>query len=69
MGFLYGLLKFVVAFVAIASTLLLVMSSIKALTNPDFVTTERGVIEKDTNARIWYGLVASIFWALVIVLC
>ena len=68
MGFLYGLLKFVVAFVAIASTLLLVMSSIKALTNPELVTTERGVIEKDTNARIWYGLVASVFWALVIVL-
>ena len=68
MGFLYGLLKFVVAFVAIASTLLLTMSVIKALTNPELITTERGVIEKDTNARLWYGLVASIFWALVIAL-
>lgn len=69
MGFLYGLLKFIVAFIAIASTLLLIMSSIKALTNPELVNTERGVVEKDTNARIWYGLVASIFWALVIALC
>lgn len=68
MGFLYGLLKFVVAFVAIASTLLLTMSVIKALTNPELITTERGVIEKDTNARLWYGLVTSIFWALLIAL-
>lgn len=68
MGFLYGLLKFIVAFIAIASTLLLIMSSIKALTNPELVNTERGVVEKDTNARLWYGLTASVFWALVIAL-
>lgn len=68
MVFLHGLLKFVVAFVAIASLLLLIMSIIKAITNPDLVTTERGVEEKGLNARLWYGLITSVCWALMFVL-
>ena len=68
MAFLYGLLKFFAAFVAIASTLLLILSVIKALTNPELVTTENGVVEKGSNARLWYGLITSVFWALVIAL-
>jgi len=68
MAFLYGLLKFVVAFVAIASLLLLIMSTIKGLTNPELVSTEKGVVEKGTNARLWFGLITSVFWALMTVL-
>lgn len=62
-------LKFIVAFIAIVSLLLLITGIISAINNPQMAMAEDGkVIEKGRNARIWFGLVTSIFWAILIAL-
>ena len=58
------LLRFVVAFVAIASLLLLIASIISAINNPQIDVIDGKVQEKGRNTRIWLGLITSVFWAL-----
>ena len=63
------ILKLISAFIAIASLLLFVSSMIKGLTNPNILTNEKGeVYDGDRNARIWFGIITSLFGAIVIAL-
>ena len=59
MGFLHGLLLFLVAFIAIAATMLWITNVIADTTNP---------LSDRRNTRVWLGLIAAVFWALLIVL-
>ena len=62
-------LKLISAFIAIATLLLFISSIIKGITNPNIVTDESGrVYDGDRNARAWFGIITSFFWALVIAL-
>ena len=61
MGFFHGLLIFLIAFIAIVTSMLWISNLIADITNPHLDGTIR-------NARVWFGLVAAIFWALLIVL-
>ena len=66
---LLGILKFIVSFVAIASTLMFIMSVISSIINPQLVTTEDGQVkEKNANFRAWMGLITAIFWSILIVI-
>lgn len=65
MVFLFGLLKFVVVFIAIASSLLFLSSVISSIINPQIVLDEDGnAIDKNRNFRIWMGIILSVFWAI-----
>lgn len=65
MVFLLGLLKFVVVFIAIASSLLFLSSVISSIINPQIVLDEDGnAIDKNRNFRIWMGIILSVFWAI-----
>lgn len=67
--FWYSALKFIVAFIAISSLLLLVSGIISSVVNPQIVLNEEGqAIEKGRNSRMWLGLITSIFWSLFFVL-
>lgn len=58
-------LKFITAFIAIASLLLFITGIITAIINPNIVLNDEGkAIEKGRNSRIWLGFITSIFWAL-----
>lgn len=59
MTFLQGLLLFLVAFIAIATSMLWITNVIADVTNP---------LSDRRNTRVWFGLIAAIFWALLIVL-
>ena len=62
-------LKFITAFIAIASLLLFITGIITAIVNPNIVLDdERKAVEKGRNSRIWFGLITSIFWALFLTL-
>lgn len=62
-------LKFFSAAVGVASLLMWVSSLVAAVNNPDLKLDADGkVIEGRTNRRLWFGLVASISWALFLVL-
>ena len=59
------ILKFLITFIAIASSLLFVTGIISSVTNPQIVLDKEGkAVEKGRNSRIWLGLIASIFWAI-----
>ena len=63
------LLKFIVAFVAIASTLLFISSVISAIVNPQIELDKDGhAIDTTRNSRIWFGLIMSLFWAIMFIL-
>lgn len=65
MVFLLGLLKFVVVFIAIASSLLFLSSVISSIINPQIVLDEDGnAIDKNRNFRIWMGIILSVFWSI-----
>ena len=65
MVFLLGLLKFVVVFIAIASSLLFLSSVISSIINPQIVLDENGnAIDKNRNFRIWMGIILSVFWSI-----
>ena len=64
-----AIIKFVVAFVAIATSLLFVTGIISAIVNPQIKLDENGkAVESGRNARVWLGLITSIFWAILIAL-
>lgn len=65
MVFLFGLLKFVVVFIAIASSLLFLSSVISSIINPQIVLDDDGnAIDKNRNFRIWMGIILSVFWSI-----
>jgi len=65
MTFLLGLLKFVVVFVAIASSLLFLSSVISSIVNPQIILDENGnATDKNRNFRIWMGIILSVFWSI-----
>lgn len=65
MVFLLGLLKFVVVFIAIASSLLFLSSVISSIINPQIVLDDDGnAIDKNRNFRIWMGIILSVFWSI-----
>ena len=62
-------LKFIIAFIAIASLLLFITGIISSIVNPNIVLDSEGkAIEKGRNSRIWLGLITSVFWALFLAL-
>ena len=64
---LLAILKFFLSFIAIASLLLLITGIISAINNPQIELDSDGkVVEKGRNARIWFGVITSISWALLI---
>lgn len=65
--FWVGLIKFIVSFIAIVSTILFITGIISSIVNPQIKLDENGkAIEEGRNARIWLALISSIFWALLI---
>ena len=67
MAIVLGILKFIFAFCAISFTLLFITSVIGSITNPNIGVDDKGdVVDLNRNARIWIGIITSIFWALLI---
>lgn len=69
MAWVLGILTFICAFIAIASTGIFILLCISSIVNPQLSVDDKGnVVEKHNNARIMYLLILSIAWALVIAL-
>ena len=67
MAIVLGILKFIFAFFAISFTLLFITSVIGSITNTNIGVDDKGdVVDLNRNARIWIGIITSIFWALLI---
>ena len=60
-----AILKFVVVFIAVASSLLFATSVIKSIVNPQILISEDGQAYDGTrNTRVWLGIIMCVFWAL-----
>lgn len=60
---------FINSFLAICSTILYVAGVITAIVNPQIGVDDKGnVVDKNRNSRIIFGLLAALFWAIVIAL-
>lgn len=67
MGVIVTILKIIVAFIAFASTTLWVNNIIFEMTNPQLFTGQGGQeFIKQRNSKIIMGLVAALFWAILI---
>lgn len=69
MSWLIGVIIFICAFIAIASTGLLIISCISSIINPQLSVNKNGVVEeKHNNSRLMFLLITAIAWAIVIAL-
>ena len=67
MSVIVTILKIIVAFIAFASTTLWVNNIIFEMTNPQLFTGQDGQeFIKQRNSKIIMGLVAALFWAILI---
>ena len=68
MLWLIGILKFIFASIGAFSGLLLIMSIISSIVNPQITLVGNEAIEKGLNARYIMAIISSIAWAIVIAL-
>ena len=68
MAWVLGVIKFIVAFVALASSVLFVLNIIANIVNPQIEVVDGRVIDKTINSRLVYGLILCVAWAILIAL-
>jgi hypothetical protein len=68
MAIFLGIIKFIAAFFAAFTSLVLTIQIINGVVNPQIVVEDGKIIDKNNNSRLIYALIASIAWALVIAL-
>lgn len=68
MVWLIGILRFICGFIGFFSLFFFISLTISSIVNPEFKTTENGVVSKYTNTRYILAIICSIAFTLLIIL-